>query len=250
LSGGAGNDVYIITDGKDVITEGKSSGIDLVKSSVSHTLSSNVENLTLTGTGSTRGTGNGLANKIIGNAGNNTLNGGAGDDILNGNAGNDTLNGGSGRDTYNGGLGNDTINIANLGFNSIAGGAGADTLRLTGKGITLDLAILNDADLTGIEAVDLTGSGNNRIVLSAAEASNISDIHILTVRGNAGDVAYIDPDFARSFTFDSDGATLAVYVTAGALTWIETDGGRVSDAIGLSLGALNPQGSVLTVSRP
>ena len=107
LIGGAGNDIYVVDNIGDVVTEAVDQGTDLVNSSVTYTLGTNVENLTLTGTTAINGTGNASNNTITGNAANNVLNGGAGNDILNGGAGNDTLNGGAGIDTLTGGAGND-----------------------------------------------------------------------------------------------------------------------------------------------
>jgi Ca2+-binding RTX toxin-like protein len=80
MVGGAGNDVYYVDSTGDTVTESANSGTDTVLSSITHTLGSNVENLTLTETSSINGTGNALDNNITGNSGNNTLNGGAGND--------------------------------------------------------------------------------------------------------------------------------------------------------------------------
>ena len=55
-----------------------------MQSGVSYTLGTNVENLTLTGTGNINGTGNTLNNTLTGNTGDNVLNGGAGNDTLTG----------------------------------------------------------------------------------------------------------------------------------------------------------------------
>ena len=74
LAGGAGNDTYVVSSG-DTVTEGSNAGTDTVQSDVTWTLASNVENLTLTGTGVINGTGNTLANILIGNAAANTLSG-------------------------------------------------------------------------------------------------------------------------------------------------------------------------------
>jgi len=100
MIGGAGNDTYVRNAAGDVVTEGANAGIDTVQSSVSYTLSANVEKLLLTGVGNISGTGNWLDNLVTGNAANNILKGGAGNDTLNGGAGRDTLRGGSGDDLY------------------------------------------------------------------------------------------------------------------------------------------------------
>src|SRR5262249_33887174 len=90
MIGGAGNDTYVVDSISDVTTENAGEGTDLVQSSISWTLASEVENLTLTGTGSINATGNGVANTLTGNTGNNVLDGGAGADTLRGGMGNDT----------------------------------------------------------------------------------------------------------------------------------------------------------------
>jgi Ca2+-binding RTX toxin-like protein len=110
LIGNFGDDTYVVDSLFDSITEYSSSdGTDLVRSSVSWTLGNFLENLTLTGTASIDGTGNGQANTIIGNGGNNVLSGNGGNDSLTGGALNDTLNGGPGRDTLTGGADNDVF---------------------------------------------------------------------------------------------------------------------------------------------
>lgn len=90
LVGGAGNDTYVLGAESDTVTD--SSGIDTITSTISRSLAtySTIENLTLLGNTSINGTGNALANIILGNAGNNILIGGAGADTLNGGAGSDT----------------------------------------------------------------------------------------------------------------------------------------------------------------
>jgi len=91
MGGRGGDDVYFVDNVADRVVELVDGGIDTVRSTVSHTLPENVENLVLTGTAATNGTGNGQANRIAGNAANNVLNGGAG---------NDTLTGGGGQDRF------------------------------------------------------------------------------------------------------------------------------------------------------
>lgn len=119
LVGGEGNDTYTVTSLEDKIVENFNEGVDTVKSSISYTLDSNLENLTLTGTGSLVGTGNEFNNtlttsangdSLFGLAGNDKLTGGIGNDLLDGGSDNDTLSGGAGNDILRGGLGNDSLN--------------------------------------------------------------------------------------------------------------------------------------------
>ncbi len=85
----------------DTVIENPGEGIDTVYSTASsYTLTANVENLVLAGTGNINGSGNGLDNDITGNSGVNHLYGGAGNDTIDGGAGGDTMAGGAGDDTY------------------------------------------------------------------------------------------------------------------------------------------------------
>ncbi len=128
MAGGAGNDTYVVNDAGDHVVEAAGGGHDLVRASVAFTLSANVEDLTLTGTGDLVGTGNNLANVITGNAGNDILLGGGGNDTLLGSIGNDSLDGGTGANMLSGGDGNDTL-VSGTGRDTLAGGAGADVFR-------------------------------------------------------------------------------------------------------------------------
>ena len=51
MTGGGGNDTYMVDNVGDAITENDGEGTDTVQGSVSYTLGANVENLTLTGSG-------------------------------------------------------------------------------------------------------------------------------------------------------------------------------------------------------
>ena len=118
LNGGTGNDIYVINTTSDIITEATGAGTDTVRSSVTYTLGANLENLTLTGTGSINGTGNSLNNIVFGNLDSNILTGRDGNDTLDGNFGYDTLIGGNGNDTLQGGPDSDRLSA----------GAGDDVL--------------------------------------------------------------------------------------------------------------------------
>lgn len=109
MVGGTGNDTYIVNDATDILIERAGEGTDTARSTVSYTLSAEVENLTLEGDSSLSGTGNASANVIRGNAADNILRGMGSNDTLHGNAGDDWLDGGDGNDLLNGGEGHDLL---------------------------------------------------------------------------------------------------------------------------------------------
>jgi Ca2+-binding RTX toxin-like protein len=90
MRGKAGNDTYVVDDAGDIVVEMAVEGIDQVESAISYTLTDHVEDLLLTGTGTTSGTGNQLDNRIVGNSASNVLDGAGGNDRLEGGAGGDT----------------------------------------------------------------------------------------------------------------------------------------------------------------
>lgn len=103
MDAGDGDDIYIVDNTGDKASESFNDalgGVDLVKSSVTHTLGFGIENLTLTGSAAINGTGNGNDNVITGNSKNNLLKGLDGKDTLIGGGGKDTLTGGAGFDKF------------------------------------------------------------------------------------------------------------------------------------------------------
>lgn len=100
LIGGSGNDIYVVDNANDSVIELSAEGIDKVRSSISFTLSANIEDLILTGSAAINGTGNEMNNVLTGNSADNTLQGESGSDRLNGKEGADILIGGSGNDVY------------------------------------------------------------------------------------------------------------------------------------------------------
>jgi Ca2+-binding RTX toxin-like protein len=140
MAGGFGDDTYIVDNTGDIVTEIAGAGTDRVESSVTYTLSANVENLTLTGAAAINGTGNGLANSLVGNNGDNLL------------------DGAGGADTMAGGLANDTYFVDNVGDVVIeAAGAGTDRVQAS---ITHTLAAnVENLTLAGAAAINGTGNG-------------------------------------------------------------------------------------------
>jgi Ca2+-binding RTX toxin-like protein len=149
LVGGSGNDTYVVDDAGDSVTEASSAGTDLVQASVTHTLGTDVENLTLTGTAAINGSGNVLSNTLTGNIAANTLNGGDGNDTLSGGDGNDTLSGGDDGDILNGGIGEDEL-WGNAGADTLTGGDGNDTYGVDNAG---DQVIETNVSTTQIDTV-------------------------------------------------------------------------------------------------
>lgn len=166
LIGGKGNDTYVIDLPGDKITEKKLEGTDTVFSTITYTLGTELENLTLDDKGGLiHGTGNTLDNVINGNiydnkldgaGGNDKLDGKAGDDWLIGNAGDDTLTGGAGSDKMDGGAGND-IYIVDA-FDTIIDSAGIDTVS---SSIDYDLTPWTTIENLTLTGGALIGTGNN-----------------------------------------------------------------------------------------
>jgi serralysin len=141
MTGGAGHDEYIVDNIGDVVVEYAGGGNDLVRSSISYTLGSEVEQLVLTGAAAIDGTGNSLDNNMFGNGANNTLWGGAGSDTMNGEGGDDIVIGGAGRDLMTGGTGADTFVFADgdfAGLNYLTSDRIYDFSQAQGDRIRLD----------------------------------------------------------------------------------------------------------------
>jgi serralysin len=107
MSGGRGDDLFIVDNTGDKVTEASGQGTDTVQSSVTFTLSNDVEKLVLTGSSAINGTGNSLGNTLTGNTGANILYGRTGNDTINGGDGSDQLYGEAGLDVLTGGAGAD-----------------------------------------------------------------------------------------------------------------------------------------------
>lgn len=197
MDGGDDSDTYIVDNALDVVKEqynDTTGGVDLVKSSVSYTLSHmdfGIENLTLTGSAHINGTGNGNHNVITGNSGNNVLKGLAGDDTLIGGGGKDTLTGGTGHDKF-----------VYKSVSDSPAGAGRDVItdfKGNGSGIG------DKIDLKGIDA-NVTKSGNQDFIFGGPHTAGHVWYSGGLLNGN------IDNDAAVEFQIQLTGAP-AVHVT-------------------------------------
>ncbi|MDY6802461.1 MAG: calcium-binding protein [Cyanobacteriota bacterium] len=168
MNGEGGDDFYIVDNTNDVVSESLDAGTDIVRSSVTYTLTNNIEKLTLSENGDINGTGNNSDNQIAGNDGNNQLIGGNGSDTLIGQAGNDTLDGGADDDLLKGGDGNDVLD----------GSTGADTMN---GSVGDDLYIVDNTNDVIYEPVN---SGTDAVNSSASYTLS-GNIENLTLTENS-----------------------------------------------------------------
>jgi len=212
LDGGAGNDTYILYGGTaDVIQD--SAGIDTVVSQVNRVLADDLENLTLIGA-ALMGTGNALANRILGDTGNDTLIGGNGSDTLEGGDGDDDLFGsfndfpstpdGVG-DLLKGGEGNDDYVITELSDKIVETGStknGSDDHDQVYAFLTSYTLGANLEDLRLRGAGNSTGIGNK--LNNFIEGTAADD----TLRGLAGNDSLLGGNGADSLDGGAGNDTL------------------------------------------
>ena len=227
LIGGLGNDTYVVDDGGDVITETSTlaTEIDVVQASVSYTLGSNLENLTLTGTDAINGTGNALANTITGNDAANVLNGGGGNDVL---------NGGLGADTLIGGLGNDTYVVDNAGDVVTETSTLATEIDVVQASVSYALsANIENLTLTGAAAINGTGNALANSI-TGNSAANVLD-------GGAGADTLIGGQGNDTYVVDDAGDV--VTETSTLATEIDTVQASVSYTLGSNVEKLTLTGA-------
>lgn len=185
MQGGVGDDIYVIDNLADQVIEANGEGTDLVKSTISLALLDNLENLTLGGGAAIDGTGNDLANVLIGNRANN---------ILDGLGGADTMRGGAGNDTYV------VDDVHDLVVESAS--AGIDLVR---SSVSFRLGRnIENLTLTGTEAIDATGNELSN-TLTGNGAANVLDgkTGADTMAGGAGDDIYVVDDAGDLVVEDS-----------------------------------------------
>lgn len=171
FAGTSADDLFIVDNVGDTVTELAGEGYDTIQSSVTFTLSANVEKLILTGFSSLNGTGNALDNHLVGNASSNVLDGGAGID---------TLAGGLGADAY------------------FVDNSGDIILEKPAEGIDIVTASVSYVLGANVDNLMLTGTAKfatgNLLsnIITGNDANNVIDggLGIDTMRGGKGDDLY------------------------------------------------------------
>jgi hypothetical protein len=229
LVGGTGNDTYVVDSASDIIYEAASEGNDVVYSSVNYALlSSNIENLILTGS-AISGTGDNGANTITGNSEANTLSGSGGNDTLLGDAGADTLLGGSGDDSLAG----------QNGIDSLVGGAGSDTYYISDSSDVI-------YETSGVpQGTDLVMTSVNYTL-----ANNVENIQLLgasiTGTGNSLGNSLTSGNFANTLVGSTGNDTYIVSNVGVVITELSSEGTDViQSSVSFTL-ALNVETLVLT----
>jgi Ca2+-binding RTX toxin-like protein len=171
MTGGLGDDTFYVDNLGDTTVEAAGEGYDTVRSSITWTLGTDLEALTLTGDDNIDGTGNGSANAINGNAGDNTLDAGGGDDVVHAGSGIDSVIGGAGKDILYGDTGDDSLLGGSEG-DWLDGGMGADAMS---GGTGDDSYYVDDA---GDTTVEVGGQGNDvtHAAISWALSANIETL--------------------------------------------------------------------------
>jgi Ca2+-binding RTX toxin-like protein len=214
MYGGNGEDVYYVDHVGDRAIEvaantHSTGGRDLVRSTVSYTIGSYIEDLYLTGAGDINATGNTMANRLTGNSGNNRL------------------DGRTGADSMAGGDGNDIYVVDNVGDRAVETNAdratgGIDTVQ---SSVSFKLgANVEKLTLTGTQDIDGTGNGSANTITGNAYDNTLiggGGNDILTggrggdeIEGGAGsdrivyksalDSTGIDFDTITGFNFEED----------------------------------------------
>ncbi len=160
---------------------------------------------------------NGRAVTHQGASDDDTLTGGTGDDVFVGAGGNDFIVSGGGADLMHGGAGDDVFVAADTGFGRIDGGGGTDTLRFDGGGF--NLTTLRGDQLSNVERIDITGSGDNTLTLDADIALGGSGgtnpltgaVDSLLIDGDSGDAVAAQGAWTNTGTVTIDGNGYSVF---------------------------------------
>ncbi len=217
MVGGLGDDTYLVDNVADIVTEDnlEGSGTDQVRASVSYTLTNYVENLTLVGSSTINGTGNTLANTLIGNNA---------DNVLDGKAGGDAMFGGQGNDSYV---------VDNLADRITETNSNASQIDTVIAGINFTLG----ANLEDLVLFDKAVVGVGNFLANRVTGSGLGN----TLNGGYGADSMAGGDGNDTYIVDNSGDT--VTETSNATSQIDLVASSVSYVLGSNLENLRLLGS-------
>jgi Ca2+-binding RTX toxin-like protein len=169
LTGGQGDDTYVVTGPADNVIEAAEEGTDSVIPTTSHILAAGVGGRVLHGTTRLSRTGNDLDNSIFAGGSVGQINGMAGDDYLVGGAARDHRTGGSGSDDMFGGPRGDAFVFA--GTCDYAVDAIGDFAPADGDKISLE-RIDPDTLTHGDQRISFVGTADNRFQVRIQSQGN------------------------------------------------------------------------------
>jgi Ca2+-binding RTX toxin-like protein len=222
MTGGTGNDLFIVDSLGDVVIEAANGGTDTIQSVFTTTLDLTVENLVLTGNAHLNGTGNAAANKVTGNDGDNLLRGMDGNDTLSGGNGDDTLEGGIGNDRMLGGMGNDTY-VVNSRFDVIVEGNAA--------GLDLVYASASYTMASGLETLIMQGSADLTATGNTSANTIIGNSGSNALNGGAGNDA-LDGGAGNDTLNGGTGNDSMVGGSGNDTYYVNGSGDRISESAG------------------
>jgi hypothetical protein len=173
VSGGNGDDLFIIDDPLIKLREEIDQGTDRVMIAATYTLGDNFEVLSLMGSGDFGGIGNELGNLIDGNTGANTLSGRDGEDTIYGHAGDDFIRAGGKKDRVYGGEGDDDIRLGS-GGDTAEGGDGDDRIQGRSGRDKLEGNAGNDTLIGGDDEDRILGGSDDDLLRGGAGADSMT----------------------------------------------------------------------------
>ena len=247
MIGGAGNDTFIVDDDGDLVVETSAVGTDTVRTVLDrYTLTAWVESLVYTGSASFNGTGNVLANSIVGGAGadllyggegNDTLNGGGGENELYGEAGDDRLIGGAANDFLDGGTGNDQM----------TGGAGDDVYVVDSAKDVITEALRAGNDTVRVWAASFTMSANLEVLVYEGTGAfrGVGSVDANTMTGG-GDNDVLDGAAGNDSLYGGEGNDSLIGGLGNDLLDGEAGADRMAGGAGNDTYYVNDEGDVVT----
>jgi trimeric autotransporter adhesin len=212
LIGGAGNTTFVVDSQSDAVIDTYAAASNILQSSVSYTLATNVNTLVLTGTGNLSGTANSAQDTLVSNTGVDTLFGGSGTDsfVINNTADVVVVSSATNNDTVyssvsyalpgnlrylmltgsqnlvgTAGGANDTL-VANSGIDTLVGGAGDTFVIGNAADVVVDTAASTSSLIESAFSYSLPTNVNNLTLTGTAALLATGNSASDVILGNAG----------------------------------------------------------------